>query len=416
MTWRSRLLAAVTVLLIAVASAPAAPTTYPLAVLPPEHKSLKDPITGAELLFVTTNPARDHNLYFHQRSWLADESLLLFTSDRPRGGLMGYLCATGELVRLTTPQGGLSGATAARDRNSVFAVRGRDVVELALKIEPSADPLTAPSTVIAGERVILTAPEGMVVHGGLTENSDGTLLGLDVRWPNGEQGVAVVNIATGELRDVCRLNFAGHLQFSRTNPNLMSVAGLQDRLVVIDLAQGGRPRSIHHQVQGEWATHECWWINDSLTFCGGYRDKESHLKVINAHTGEVRIVGAGAWVPWRGSGDDVLNRWNWWHAAGHESGRWIVADNWYGDIVLFDGHTTQMRRLTLGHRTYGGGEHPHPGWDRSGQRVVFTSQMLGGVDVCVATIPQVWPPDPANEGLLITSGSPAAAADEKPVQ
>ena len=390
----------------------AAPKSYPLPVLPPEHKVMKDPITGAKLLFITTSPARDHNLYFHQRSWLADESLLLFTSDRPRGGLMGYLFATGELVQLTTPQGGLGGATAARNRNSVFAIRGRDVVELALKIEPSTDPATNPSRVTATERVIYSAPEGAALQAAVTENCDGTLLGLDMRWPGGEQGIAVVNIATGEMRDVCRFNFAGHLQFSVTNPNLMSVAGLQDRLVVIDLARGGAPRSIHQQAQGEYATHECWWVNDSLTFCGGYRDKESDVKVIDVHTGQVRIVGAGAWVPWRENGDDVLNRWNWWHAAGHESGRWIVADNWYGDIVLFDGGTTQMHRLTLGHRTYGGGQHPHPGWDRRGRRVVFTSEMLGGVDVCVATIPEVWPPDPADEGLMITGGAVAPARDK----
>ena len=85
-----------------------------------------------------------------------------------------------------------------------------------------------------------------------------------------------------------------------------------------------------------------------------------------------------------------LARWSWWHAAGHESGRWVVADNWHGDIVLFDGRTARMRRLTLGHRTYGVGAHPHVGWDRRGERVVFTSHMLGNPDVCVATIPETW--------------------------
>lgn len=389
------------------ACAHAAQVTYPLPVLPPEHQSIKDPVTGAELLFVSAGPAKDHNLYFHQRSWLSDDSLVLFTSHRPDGGLMGYLFATGELVRLVTPEGGLGSPTAARTGNRVFASRGRDIVELSLRIEPSLDPKTAPSKVIAIERVVCKLPEGASLQAYLTENSDGTLLGLDLKCPDGRQGVAVVNIKSGAIRDVCRYRFAGHLQFSRTNPNLMTVAGLDDRLVMIDLARGGRPRSIHHQARGEYVTHECWWVNDSLTFCGGYRDKESHVKVIDAHTGEVRIIGAGAWVPWTGEGDDVLNRWNWWHAAGDEQGRWVVADNWYGDVVVFDARTTQTHRLTLGHRTYGGGIHPEPGWDRAGRRVVFTSQMLGGEHVCVATLPDAWPPDPATEGLTITGGSPA---------
>ena len=400
-----RCLMCVVLVALALTSARAAEITYPLKVMPPEHKLMTDPITGADLIFLSASGARDHNLYFHQRSWLSDDSLLLFTSARPDGGLMGYLMATGELVQITPPSGGVGGATAARQGNRVFAIRGRDVVELALTLTPSNDPTKSPSRVTATERVVCTAPEGMAFQSNVAENADGTLLGLDVRWPSGEQGVVTADVRTGELRDVWRFNFAGHLQFSITNPNLMSVAGTKDRLVVIDLSQGGQPRILHHQAQGEYITHECWWINDSLTFCGGYRDKESHVKVIDAHTGEVRIVGAGAWVPWAAAGDDVLNRWNWWHAAGHESGRWIVADNWYGDVVVFDGETTQMHRLTLGHRRYGGGLHPEPGWDRSGRRVVFTSEMLGGSHVCVATIPDEWRPDPADEGLIITGGA-----------
>jgi hypothetical protein len=392
----------------------AAALTYPLTVVPPEHKMMKDPITGAELVFVSAGPAKDHNLYFHQRSWLSDDSMVLFMSQRRDGGLLGYLFATGELVRLVTLQGGLGNATAARSGNRIFAARGRDIIELSLRIHASPDASKYRSLVTATERLVCTLPPGANLGGYLSENSDGTLLGLALRHADGKQSVAVADIKTGLLREVCRYDFAGHLQFSITNPNLLSVAGLKDRLVVIDLARGGEPRSIHRQAPGEWVTHECWWIGDSLTFCGGYRDKESDVKVINAHTGEVRIVGAGAWVPWSGNGDDVLNRWNWWHAAGHESGRRIVADNWYGDIVVFDGHTTQMHRLTLGHRKYGGGIHPEPGWDRSGRRVVFNSQVLGGEHVCIATLPTNWPPDPATEGLVITGGVEASTLPRNP--
>ena len=37
---------------------------------------------------------------------------------------MGYVTATGELIRFHTPQGPLGGATAAARGNAVFAVRG----------------------------------------------------------------------------------------------------------------------------------------------------------------------------------------------------------------------------------------------------------------------------------------------------
>ena len=55
---------------------------------------MTDPQTGAELLFLTTAPENDANLYFHEYSWLADESVILFTSARTNGGLMGYVTAS----------------------------------------------------------------------------------------------------------------------------------------------------------------------------------------------------------------------------------------------------------------------------------------------------------------------------------
>ena len=245
--WRQSLWLTAAVLAVA-AAACAAETSYPLPVLPAEHKMMKDPVTGADLIFVTTNPAEDHNLYFHERSWLADSSLLLFTSGRPDGGLMGYLFATGELVRITTPKGGVGGATAARDRNSVFALRGREVLELALKIEPSRDPAKTPSKVTAAERVICSIPDGMSANTALNENSDGTLLSLGIGRAEGGVGIIVIHTKTGEVREVCRLDtFGGHVQFSHTSPNLLSFAGRPQRLMIVDVNEG-KPRAIHPEV------------------------------------------------------------------------------------------------------------------------------------------------------------------------
>ncbi|MGQ9880580.1 MAG: hypothetical protein ACUVSV_06925 [Armatimonadota bacterium] len=159
--------------------------TYPLEVFPPEHQRMEDPVTGADLLFVTTHPARDLNLYFHERSFLADESLLLFTSDRERGGLMGYLFVTGELVRFYIPEGGVGGATACKSRNSVFVLRGKQVLELALKMRCSKDPSVTPSQVVATERGVCILPENLSPATALNENADGRLLSLGVNFKEG---------------------------------------------------------------------------------------------------------------------------------------------------------------------------------------------------------------------------------------
>jgi hypothetical protein len=402
-----------------------AATSYPLEVLPPEHQRMTDPKTGAEMLFLTTSPERDANLYFHEYSWLADESVILFVSSRTNGGLMGYVTATGELIRLHTPKGGLSLATAAAKGNAVLAARGREIVEIKLAIQPSDSPATRPSRVTATERVLCTVPDGAPACS-LNPSCDGKYVAFGVGcYGDKSAGPAIckVNIKTGKFSVVCRLpeppGYGGHVQWSRTNPNLISFAGrgqplgditgrtLPDtapedyaaraqRLWVVDIRDGA-PRNVYQAVEGELVTHESWWINDTILFCGGAHFSApdttnkavlSHVKELNIHSGDVCIAGAGAWWP-EGSPSDVA-RLNWWHVAGSANGRWIAADNWHGDIVIFEGKTTRPHLLTSGHRTYGKGDHPHMGWDRKGEKVVFGSHLLGNLNVCVATIPKAW--------------------------
>ncbi len=390
---------------------------------------MTDPKTGAELLFLTTAPEKDANLYFHEYSWLADESVILFTSSRAKGGLMGYVTATGELIRFKTPRGPLGGATAAAKGNAVLASRGREIVEVKLVIQPSDEPTARRSRVTATERVIATLPEGSPSTS-LNPSCDGKYVALGVtglagksrglaapKSDEGGSGICKVNLKTGKLTEVCRFpqppGFSGHVQWSRTNPNLISFAGARgptgdvagpvhvsagpedyaargQRLWVVDI-RDGIPRNVYLAEEGELVTHESWWVNDQLLFCGGKSPTAavlSHVKVLNIYSGEVRIVGAGAWLPDASPSDAA--RLNWWHAAGSANGHWIAADNSHGDIMLFEGKTTRPHLLTSGHRTYGGGEHPHVGWDRRGEKVVFASHLLGDLNVCVATIPKAW--------------------------
>lgn len=406
--------------MIASAAAVAA-TSYPLEVLPPEHRRMTDPKTGAELLFLTTAPEHDANLYFHEHSWLADESVILLTSARTNGGLMGYVTATGELIRFNTPQGPLGAATAAAKGNAVFAARGRSIVEVKLAIQASDAPATRRSRVTATERILCTLPDG-APGTALNPSCDGKYIALGVAGfsdPLRGPVICKVNVRTGKFSEVCRLpqppGYGGHVQWSRTNPNLISFAGGRgptgdvagavhssagpedyagrgQRLWVVDIREG-IPRNVYLAEEGELVTHESWWVKDQILFCGGKSSMPapavlSHVKSLNIYTGEVRIAGAGSWWPEAAPVD--VARLNWWHVAGSADGRWIAADNWHGDIMLFEGKTTRPHLLTSGHRTYGKGEHPHMGWDRRGEKVVFASHLLGDLNVCVATIPKAW--------------------------
>lgn len=375
--------------------------TYPLKVFPPESKSIQDPVTGAKLTLVTTDPAKDTVLYFHQRSFTADEGLIFFYSDRKSNGvkssLWASIAATGETIAVTTPTGNLGCPTAELSRNSVLGLRGRQLVELSLSVKPSKHPKKKPSVVIAEERVIAELPEGDSPSE-LNENADGTFAAVGGSYPEFKgPGIKLVDLKTGAIRPLCAVpdppKYQGHVQWSRVNPNLLSFAGLKPRLWVVDI-RDGKPRSIYPEQEGELVTHEHWWVqtehgDDQMVFCGGLHPKPSedaHVKVINVRTGEVRILAAGCW--YEGITDDQAAKNNYWHCSGSDDGHWVVADNWFGDITIIDAHTSRPTVLTTANRVYGEGEHPHVGWDRKSRRVIFSTDRNGNSDICIAELPE----------------------------
>jgi len=137
-----RSIALLAVFAAALAPAWAAPktVTYPLQVFPCRNMVTTDPHTGVQLTFLSTGPVREEDLYFHQRSFLSDDSIALFYSYAdPRGELMGYIFATGEIVRIVTPRGAVFNATAALTGNRAYCTRGTEILDLALKLDVSKD-------------------------------------------------------------------------------------------------------------------------------------------------------------------------------------------------------------------------------------------------------------------------------------
>ena len=369
--------------------------SYEALVLPAEHRILTDPQTGAELTFLTTAESTDTNLYFHDRSWLSDGSMILFVSNREHGGVMGYIAATGELVSFTTADGALGGATAALTGRRFYAMRGNHVLEVSVEITVPDNPSAKPSEVAVTERMICQLPS-VVPNTALNESCDGKRLSLGVRGADtgDKPAILIIEVESGASRELYRFDdpnaYQVHVQWSRTAPHVLSYAGAPQRLMLIDIREG-IPRNPYKAWPDELVTHETWWVKDQMLFCGGVHPKpteDAHVKLLDTHTGEVRIIGEGAW--WPEGSDAEIAKHNWWHASGSEDGRWVAADNWHGDIMVFEGKTSRPRLLTAGHRTYGTGEHPHVGWDRAGRQVIFTSHMLGSPDVCVATLPEAW--------------------------
>jgi hypothetical protein len=377
--------------------------TWNCTILPCEHQISTAPESGAKLIRVTSHPASDSNLYFHQRCFLPNDKLMLFYSTRSgRSEIMGYLLETGELVRFnTSPQPASSTPVASRHANRIYVTRNNLIYrwDLSLSTQPK-------TTAQVSETLLASLPPSAQQRSFLDENSDGSLL-VYAYSLNNEHYLGFCSTDTGSPLPPTKLDFKpDHIQFHWTRSDLVAF----NRIYGSDVApkDPDEPRhariwfmNVHTriptpafwQVPGEITTHECWWVNDQMTFIGGHHHEgsreEGHVKTLNLLTGQIRIVGAGAWM--ENIPASQLAEVNWWHASGSPNGKWVVADNWHGIVSLFNATTTEQRTLTTGHRTYGSGHHLHAGWDTTGQRVEFTSNAHGNPDVYIAEVPGNWP-------------------------
>lgn len=367
-------------------------------ILPSERLTEIDPESGAEITFVTTDKSNDTNLYFHDHCWLFDGRIMLFNSDRTgRQEIFGYSEKTGELIRFNPDkESAAKFPEASKEGDRIYVVKNNSIYiwEVHYVDEPVIN-------VHVEERKLCDYPDGADPIHGLNENSDGSLLSFGYVQDE-VYHIAVVNTASGQKDVIATLDYPiQHIQFSWTRPDLLSYArSYGSDTAPLDPEEEPHARlwfvNVHtkttvpafYQVPGELVTHECWWVNDQITFIGGHRKEEGHVKVLDFKTNDIRIIGAGSWLD--GIEARELSKVNWWHAAGSPDGRRVAADNWHGNIAIFDGKTTRMRLLTTDHRVYGSGAHPHVGWDLHGKRVEFTSNKLGNPDVCIGALPSKW--------------------------
>lgn len=260
----------------------ASSATWDCEILPSEQRVEVDPRSGAKVIFATTHPGSDSNFYFHERCFLWNNRLLLFTSDRfGRSEVMGYLLDTGELVRLVRAQDSPVGSRVASIRGDrLYAVKGNTILEWVLEVA------VAPRTAVrVTERRVAEFPEGAQQRSSLDESCDGTWLTFLYRLGD-EHWVGCCESGTGRLLPPTRIPFKpDHLQFHHQRPDVISVSRTYDTggdWGPLDPAEPPRARiwtlnldtrqvvPAFFQAPGELATHECWWVNDLMTFVGGF--------------------------------------------------------------------------------------------------------------------------------------------------
>lgn len=291
---------------------------------PSEKKIVKDPVTGAQLTFLTSTPAGDSKIYQTHNQWTADGNWIIFRSNRVRGEAMAVNEKTGVIVQVS--EGGFTGMlnvarnsmklyfmrdTATRRRFSssggVPSSQGNaqarppsgaprissaiQVVEVDLqklfadseagRLKPASEYQRicgyTPPDLGAGGDMALDANEDVVYfrigrEAALKNLPDGTKIEANFGPRNmgaGPAGIGKMNLETGKCGIVTAVPFqVGHIQTNPWVPGEIvfcwETGGKAPQRTWTVMADGTGLRPLYPESEYEWITHEAVISKDEV--------------------------------------------------------------------------------------------------------------------------------------------------------
>ncbi|HQU71101.1 MAG: hypothetical protein KDI06_07170 [Calditrichaeota bacterium] len=417
---------------------------------PSERKVVTDPVTGVELVFLTTGEAGDSKIYQTHNQWTADSQWLVFRSNRVKGEAMAVHEKNGDIVQIT--EGGYRGMlNVARKSMNLYLMRwaGKQEGDATMEIVrvdlgklfadsekgklKGADAYQTVCGVIPAEMrgdgdMVLDADEEWAWFRVGREEAgrhlpEGTKLEDDFgprSMGAGPGGIAGMNLATGEIKYVVSTPFQmGHIQ---SNPWVSGqivfcweTGGKAPQRTWIVNSDGSGLRPLYPEADHEWVTHEVVITPTEVAFAlMGHRpipgvvdpNRPEATGVYGANPGQEAGWGnCGTREKPTGLGIVNINTREMtiigqtpsgsglWHVNGTPDGRFAVGDDFARNIYLIDRHTREMILLSAGHKDTAA-DHPHPTFSPDGTRIEIQSAMLApdnrSLDICVIPVPEDW--------------------------
>ena len=417
---------------------------------PSEKKILKDPVTGVDLVFLTSRPAGDTKIYPTHNQWTSDGEWLIFRSDRVKGEAMAVNEKTGDIVQVT--EGGYTGVLGvARKSMRLFYWKkpteesetgSQQLIEVDLQklfAHSKAGTLnpansyqrvcgTLPKEMDARTEMALDADEEWV-HFTVGKNKAAKHLpeGTKIEEPFGPRGlgagptgIAGINVNTGEIKYVVSVPFQiGHLQSNSWKSGEIifcwETGGKAPQRTWIVNADGTGLRPLYPESKYEWVTHEAVIGRDevAIAIMGHRAIPKSSLVNLKEATG---VYGANPgqeseWGPCgtreKPTGLGIVNLRTremtiagqtpkgsgLWHVSGSSDGRFATGDDFDRNLYLIDRKTREMILLSAGHKS-SAKDHVHPTFSPDGTKIQIQSAMLSEDDrtmnICVVPVPKNW--------------------------
>ena len=416
---------------------------------PSEKKIIKDPVTGIDLIFLTTKSAGDSKTYPTHPQWTADGEWLIFRTKRANGEAMAVNEKSGIMVQVT--EGGYTGTLcmAQKSMKLYFMRKGEgdkmQIMEVNLETVFKDSQAGKMKPVSAYERVCgITNPE-MGASGDMALDADEDRVYFRVgkeeaarhldstikieksfgprNMGAGPGGIGSMNIKTGEFKHVISVPFqVGHIQSNIWNSGELvfcwETGGKSPQRTWTVMADGTGLRPLYPEADYEWVTHEAVISKDEVAMAiMGHRkidiQKEAPTEV--ALNGEIKNpANPGQESNWgmtgtreKPTGLAIVNLRTremiiagqtksgsgLWHVHGSADGRWAVGDDFSRSLYLIDRNTNEMMMLTTGHKETAA-DHIHPTFNRDGTKIEIQSAMLSEdnrtLNICIVNVPKEW--------------------------
>jgi len=409
---------------------------------PSERKVVKDPLTGVELVFLTSKSGTgDSKIYQTHNQWTADGKWVVFRSDRVNGEAMAVNEDTGDIVQIT--EGGFTGMLCvARKSMHLYHMRehkdkydkrtGMEVVEVDLErlfADSESGRLKDKKNY---ERICGIVPAEMCSEGdmALDGSEEFVYFRLDKEYARqfpiaepiagnfgprhmgaGPGGIGKMDLKTGKSEPVVSVHFkVGHIQGNPWHPGEVvfcwETGGKAPQRTWMVNADGTNLRPVYRETEHDWVTHEAVISEDELVIAlighrpinlkggeaeglesfafsdewgpSGTKEYPTGIAVVNMRTRELTMEG-------QVKGD------NFWHVAGSQDGHWLAGDDFKRELWLIDRHTGERILLTAGHKTTAR-DHVHPTFKPDGTEIEIQSAMLSddgrSMNICIVKLPQ----------------------------
>lgn len=361
-----------------------------------EYLTLKDEVTGAQIIALTTSRHSNSKYYQTHPSWTPDARHIIFRSSRggkegERGGGLAYAISmeTFEITQVTTGDWGNDLHLGWKKNRAYFFHNNQlKVLNLEKLLSDSArNNVAAPESYLT---VLATLPEGMRPSG-MGLDAEENRVFFNTRVESGTASIYSIEFKNGDLTKLIDVPFRiGHLQ---ANPYVTGElmycwetgGDALQRMWYLSIDADGtvNNRPIYVENPTEWVTHELFTDADHILFnvmahIDRLRENPTGIFSLNIRTNEYTNHGQ-------------IEKGGYWHCDGSENGKWIVGDSFDGELYRIDTETGKHTLLTTGHRPNSKGPftreaHSHHNISPDNKWVLLNSSMLTENDIMLVPL------------------------------